>query len=50
MLVTAHRVPDDIADSLSAPSCHSNRMRLNEAALPTGAALHAAMALTWPDR
>ncbi len=42
--------PDDIADSLSAPSCHSNRMRLNEAALPTGAALHAAMALTWPDR
>ncbi len=42
--------PDDIADSLSAPSCHSNRMRLNEAALPTGAALHAAMALTWADR
>jgi len=42
--------PDDIADSLSAPACHSNRMRLNEAALPMGAALHAAMALTWPDR
>ena len=37
--------PADIEDSLSAPACHSNRMRLNESALPVGVALHAAMAL-----
>ena len=42
--------PDDIANSLEAPSCHSNRMRLNEDALPLGAALHAAVALRWADR
>ncbi|MGI9600289.1 MAG: M20 metallopeptidase family protein [Acidimicrobiales bacterium] len=38
--------PDDIADSLQAPSCHSNRMRLNEDALATGVALHCAVALS----
>ncbi|MDH3754432.1 MAG: M20 family metallopeptidase [Acidimicrobiia bacterium] len=37
--------PDDIANSLDAPPNHSNRMRLNEAAMPTGAALYAAMAM-----
>jgi hippurate hydrolase len=39
--------PDDIANSLEAPSCHSNRMRLNEAGLPAGVALHAAVALRY---
>jgi hippurate hydrolase len=37
--------PDDIPNSLDAPSCHSNLMRLNEDALPAGVALHAAMAM-----
>jgi len=37
--------PDDISDSQTAPPCHSNRMRLNEAGLVHGIALHAAMAL-----
>jgi hippurate hydrolase len=39
--------PEDIGNSLEAPSCHSNRMRLNEAALPFGAALHAGVASSW---
>jgi hippurate hydrolase len=39
--------PDDIANSLEAPSCHSNRMRLNEAGLPLGVALHAGIALRY---
>lgn len=38
--------PDDIADSLTAPPCHSNRMRLHEPALADGVALHVATALT----
>jgi len=37
--------PDDITDSLAAPPCHSNRMRLNEAGLVHGIALHTAMVL-----
>ena len=37
--------PDDIADARDAPSCHSNRMRMDEGAMATGIALHAAMAL-----
>jgi len=37
--------PEDIANSREAPPCHSNRMRLNEAGLCHGIALHAAMAL-----
>jgi hippurate hydrolase len=37
--------PDDIANSLDAPSCHSNLMRLNESALSSGVALHSAVAL-----
>ena len=41
--------PDDIANSLEAPSCHSNLMRLNEAALPLGVALHAGIALRYLD-
>lgn len=36
--------PPDILDSLSAPSCHSNLMRLDEAALGYGVRLHVAMA------
>ena len=39
--------PDDIPNSLDAPSCHSNLMRLNEAGLAKGAALHAAVALSY---
>jgi hippurate hydrolase len=39
--------PDDIPNSLEAPSCHSNLMRLNEAGLPLGVALHAAIALKY---
>ena len=37
--------PGDIADSLEAPSCHSDLMRLNEDALPLGAAMHVGVAL-----
>ncbi|QGG93754.1 M20 metallopeptidase family protein [Actinomarinicola tropica] len=37
--------PPDIADPREAPACHSNRMRLDEPAMATGTALHAAMAL-----
>ena len=37
--------PEDIEDSLNAPPCHSNRMRINESALLYGVALHAAVAL-----
>jgi hippurate hydrolase len=39
--------PEDIANPLEAPSCHSNLMRLNEAALPLGIALHAAIAVKY---
>ena len=42
--------PDDIANSLEAPSCHSDLMRLNEDALPLGAAMHAGVAIEWLDR
>ncbi len=42
--------PEDISNSLLAPSCHSNLMRLNERAMPTGAALHASFALKWAER
>ena len=37
--------PEDISDSLSAPPCHSNRMRISESALLYGVALHTAVAL-----
>ena len=37
--------PADIGNSLEAPACHSNLMRLNEDALHLGVALHAAVAL-----
>lgn len=37
--------PPDITDARQAPACHSNVMRLDEAAMPTGVALHVAMAL-----
>jgi amidohydrolase len=39
--------PDDIPNSLEAPSCHSNLMRLNESALPAGVVLHSAIALSF---
>ncbi len=39
--------PDDIENSLEAPSCHSNLMRLNETALPLGVALHASVAMRY---
>ena len=37
--------PADMGNSLDAPPCHSNRMRLNEDGLVQGVALHVAMAL-----
>ncbi len=37
--------PADIENFFEAPPCHSNRMRLNEDAMPTGIAMHLAMAL-----
>lgn len=37
--------PPEIADPRDAPACHSNVMRLDEPAMATGVALHAAMAL-----
>ncbi len=37
--------PADVEDSLTAPPCHSNRMRLNEDGMAHGVALHMAMAL-----
>ncbi|CAI8411145.1 MAG: putative hydrolase YxeP [Acidimicrobiales bacterium AG-410-I20] len=37
--------PDDVKDSLQAAPCHSNRMRLNEAAMINGMALHVGMVL-----
>ncbi|HBX79238.1 MAG TPA: amidohydrolase [Acidimicrobiaceae bacterium] len=36
--------PEGIQNSLEAPSCHSNLMRINEDALENGVALHVAMA------
>jgi hippurate hydrolase len=39
--------PEDIANSLEAPSCHSNLMRLNESALASGVTLHSAIALSF---
>jgi hippurate hydrolase len=38
--------PADIADSLSAAPCHSNRMRLNEDAMDVGVAIHLGLALS----
>ena len=37
--------PADVDNSLTAPPCHSNRMRLNEDGMVHGVALHVAMAL-----
>lgn len=37
--------PSDIADSLTAPSCHSNLMRIDETAIADGIRLHVATAL-----
>ena len=37
--------PEDIVDSLTAPPNHSNKMRMSEAAMTNGVALHVAMAL-----
>ena len=34
-------------DPRSAPSCHSNRMQLDEEAMAVGIAAHAAMALSY---
>ncbi len=38
--------PADIENFFEAAPCHSNRMRLNEDAMPTGVAMHLAMALS----
>ena len=37
--------PADVDNSLAAPPCHSNRMRLNEDGMAHGVALHMVMAL-----
>ena len=42
--------PADIENFLEAPACHSDVMRLNEDALPLGAAMHAGVALEWLGR
>lgn len=42
--------PADIENFLEAPACHSDVMRLNEDALPLGAAMHAGVALEWLSR
>ena len=42
--------PADIENFLEAPSCHSDVMRLNEDALPLGAAMHAGVAIEWLTR
>ncbi len=42
--------PSDIENFLEAPACHSDVMRLNEDALPLGAAMHAGVALEWLHR
>ena len=39
--------PDGIANSLEAPSCHSNLMRISEAAMKHGVALHVATAIAY---
>lgn len=42
--------PPEIENSLAAPSCHSNLMRIDEAALAHGIALHVAIALGYANR
>ena len=42
--------PDDIENSLEAPSCHSNLMRLNESAMAHGIAMHVAVATSYLAR
>ncbi|WP_020377690.1 M20 metallopeptidase family protein [Candidatus Microthrix parvicella] len=42
--------PADIENFFEAPSCHSDVMRLNEDALPLGAAMHAGVAIEWLTR
>ncbi len=37
--------PDDVENSLEAPACHSNRMRLHEPAMANGVAMHVGTAL-----
>ncbi|MEZ5371483.1 MAG: M20 family metallopeptidase [Microthrixaceae bacterium] len=42
--------PADIENFLEAPSCHSDVMRMNEDALPLGAAMHTGVAIEWLRR
>ncbi len=42
--------PTDIPDSLEAPSCHSNRMRIDEDAMAVGVAMHVAVATAYLER
>ena len=42
--------PTDIANSLEAPSCHSNRMRIDEEAMAVGVATHVAIATAYLDQ
>jgi hippurate hydrolase len=42
--------PPENPDPFSAPSCHSNRMILHEESMANGAALHAAVAMTYLSR
>ncbi len=42
--------PTDIPNSLEAPSCHSNRMRIDEDAMAVGVAMHVAVATAYLDQ
>ena len=42
--------PTDIPNSLDAPGCHSNRMRIDEDAMAVGVEMHVAVATAYLDR
>jgi hippurate hydrolase len=42
--------PTDIPNSLEAPGCHSNRMRIDEDAMAVGVAMHVAVATAYLDQ
>ncbi len=42
--------PPDIPNFLEAPSCHSNRMRIDEEAMATGVAMHVAVAAAYLEQ
>ena len=42
--------PTDVVEPLEAPSCHSNRMRIDEQAMAAGVACHVAVATTYLEQ